>query len=64
MEEDKAQQEQQLLEEAFKYRTDSGKYPEGASENKKRVTRKKASKLEVKDGELFYKHKLNKVILM
>ena len=57
---DKAQHEQQLLEEAFTYRTE-GKYPEGASENKKRVIRKKANKFEVKDGELFYKQNYKKV---
>ena len=61
---DKAQHEQQLLEEAFACRTE-GKYPEGASENKKlkRVIRKKANKFEVKDGpgELFYKQNYKKV---
>ena len=59
-EKDKAQHEQQLLEEAFAYRTE-GKYPEGASDNKKRVIRKKANKFEVKDGELFYKQNYKKV---
>ena len=51
---------QRLLEEAFTYRT-KGKYPEGVSENRKRVIRKKANEFEVKDGELYYKQNYRKV---
>ena len=43
--------EQQLLEDAFSYRTEK-QYPEGATEN-----RKKAAKCVVKDGVFFYKMK-------
>ena len=48
--------EQQLLEDAFSYRTEK-QYPEGATENRKRVIRKKAAKCVVKDGVFFYKMK-------
>ena len=40
-------------------------YPDGCSDTRKRVIRKKAAKFEVKDGELYYKQKQNgKVILV
>ena len=47
---------EQLLEDAFSYRTEK-QYPEGATENRKRVIRKKAAKCVVKDGVFFYKMK-------
>ena len=53
--EESESRDQQLLEEAYIYRTE--KYPEEATENRRRIIRKKAAKFVVKDGELFYKMK-------
>ena len=52
-EEDK---DQELIELACVYLTTST-YPEGCTENRKRVIRKKSKKLVMKDGELYYKYK-------
>ena len=54
--EESESRDQQLLEEAYIYRTEK-KYPEEATENRRRIIRKKAAKFVVKDGELFYKMK-------
>ena len=39
-------------------------YPDGCSETRKRVIRKKAAKFEVKDGELYKQKQNGKVILV
>ena len=55
---------EQLIEQAYTYLREKT-YPDGWSETRKRVIRKKAAKFEVKDGELYYKQKQNgKVILV
>ena len=55
---------EQLIEHAYTYLREKT-YPDGCSDTKKRVIRKKAAKFEVKDGELYYKQKQNgKVILV
>ena len=55
---------EQLVEHAYTYLREKT-YPDGCSDTKKRVIRKKAAKFEVKDGELYYKQKQNgKVILV
>ena len=57
MEEDQAvERTEELVEEAYTYLTEKT-YPDGCSETRKRVIRKKAAKFEVNDGELFYKQK-------
>ena len=49
-----------LVEEAYAYLV-SKKYPEHASDSKKRVVRRKATKLTLSgEGELLYKHKQEK----
>ena len=65
MEEAQAEERtEQLIEQAYTYLREKT-YPDGCSETKKRVIRKKAAKFEVKDGELYYKQKQNgKVILV
>ena len=45
-----------LLEDAYLYITTSA-YPEGCTDSRKRVIRKKAKKFHVSEGELFYKKK-------
>ena len=64
MEEAQAEERtEQLIEQAYTYLREKT-YPDGCSETRKRVIRKKAAKFEVKDGELYYKQKQNgKVIL-
>ena len=65
MEEAQAEERtEQLIEQAYTYLREKT-YPDGCSETRKRVIRKKAAKFEVKDGELYYKQKQNgKVILV
>ena len=48
--------DQQLLEEAYVYRTQKI-YPDGVGENRKRIIRKKAAKFIAENGELKYKMK-------
>ena len=48
--------DQQLLEEAFMYKTQNI-YPDGVGESRKRIIRKKAAKFVVENGELKYKMK-------
>ena len=43
-----------LVEKAYLYLTD-GSYPEGATKNDKRSIRRKAGRLNIRDGELYYK---------
>ena len=50
------QREEELIQQAYTYLTKKT-YPGGCTEIRKRVIRKKAAKFEVKDGELYYKHK-------
>lgn len=45
-----------LIRKAYDYLT-NGSYPPGATKNEKRVIRKKATKLIVRNGEYFYKRK-------
>ena len=58
---DAADAETSLIKNACDYLT-SGTYPPGATKNKKRVIRKKASKLSVRNGEIFYKKKGRKEV--
>ena len=44
------------IEEAYVYLT-SKKYPNGCSDNRKRIIRKKSQKFLIENGELFYKQK-------
>ena len=53
---DPEEKDQQLLEQAIRYLR-SYEYPPDASENRKRVIRKKTKKFEMIDGELYYKQK-------
>lgn len=46
--------ESDLVEQVFTYVT-SRVYPDGCSDTKKRIIRRKSKKYEVKGGELFYK---------
>ena len=55
-----AEGNEQLLQEAYIFLTEK-RYPNGCTELRKRVIRKKALKFVVKDGELFYKTKKGKV---
>ena len=49
--------DEELIDDAYKYISDKV-YPEGCSESRRRVIRKKAARFAVKDdGELHYKHK-------
>jgi len=52
-----------LVQQAYVYVTDKT-YPEGCSENLKRVIRRKAKKFAVQDGELDYYKKKGKVSLV
>ena len=45
-----------LVEQAYRYLTER-RYPNGATENRKRAIRNKAKRFIIKDGELFYKKK-------
>ena len=47
-------EESALLDEAILYITEK-RYPEEASENRKRAIRRKAKKFEIQGGELFYR---------
>ena len=53
---DYAEKEIELVEEAYVYLT-SKKYPNGCSDNRKRIIRKKSQKFLIENGELFYKQK-------
>ena len=53
---DYAEKEIELVEEAYVYLT-SKKYPNGCSDNRKRIIRKKSQKFLIESGELFYKQK-------
>ena len=51
-----------LVQEVYSYLT-AKRYPDGVSEGKKRVIRKKATKFMIfDDGELLYKHKKKKKV--
>jgi len=50
------QREEELVQQACTYLRKRS-YPDGCTEIRKRVVRKKAAEFEVKDGELYYKHK-------
>ena len=56
MDENLAEQKEELVQQAYTYLTKTS-YPNACTEIRKRVVRKKAAKFEVKDGELYYKHK-------
>ena len=56
MEEEADEQCDALVQQAYAYVTDKT-YPSGCSETRRRVIRKKATKFELKDGELYYKQK-------
>ena len=56
MDEGLAEQREELIQQAYTYLTKKT-YPSGCTEIRKRVIRKKAAKFEVKDDELYYKHK-------
>ena len=57
--EDQAEERtEQLIEQAYTYLREKT-YPDGCPDSRKRVIRKKAAKFELKDGELYYKHKQN-----
>ena len=66
MEEAQAEERtEQLIEQAYTYTYLREKtYPDGRSETRKRVIRKKAAKFEVKDGELYYKQKQNGNVIL
>ena len=53
---DYAEKEIELVEEAYVYLT-SKKYPNGRSDDRKRIIRKKSQKFPIENGELFYKQK-------
>ena len=55
-EENCAEKEVQLVEEAYVYLT-SKKYPTECTENRKRTIRKKSLKFHIEDGEMYYKQK-------
>jgi len=59
---EQGQTEIDLVQQAYVYVTDKT-YPEGCSENLKRVIRWKAKKFAVRDGELYYYKKKGKVSL-
>ena len=59
---EQGQTEIDLVQQAYVYVTDKT-YPEGCSENLKRVIRRKAKKFAVRDGELYYYKKKGKVSL-
>ena len=64
MEEAQAEERtEQLIEQAYTYLREKT-YPDGCSETRKRVIRKKAAKFEVKDGELYKQKQNGKVILV
>ena len=54
MDEDEALEADRLLDEAMLYMVEN-RYPEEATENRKRIIRRKAKKFEIQDGELYYR---------
>lgn len=51
----------ELIEEACNYAIEKT-YPDGADKNKKRIIRRKAKKIVVKNGDVYYKKKKGEVL--
>ena len=58
--EDDSESENKLIEDACNYVTDKT-YPAGVDKNRKRVIRRKAQKMVVKNGEVYYRKKKGEV---
>lgn len=50
-------QEGDLVEDVYRYLITNGDYPDECTETRKRVIRRKAKKFDVREGQLYYKHK-------
>ena len=54
MDEDEALEADRLLDEEMLYMVEN-RYPDEATDNRKRIIRRKAKKFEIQDGELYYR---------